>query len=323
MAGSVMGCRPACFGLMQERCGIADFAMNVRGLPEHGRVLIALCMSDILGDYLKTIGRIPLLSVEEELHHGRLIRAWLDQTEPPKAVERRGRRALDRMVNANLRLVVSVVSKYRSRIRGNCIDMMDLIQAGNLGLIRAAEKFDPARGYRFSTYGYWWIRQAVARFIHEYNYLIRIPHSLLSLAVKMSHLQAANGGSLKAEDVARISGEDEKRVAQASLLLFYNNMVSLDQGMAGAEGGELTLKDTIPSADRNAVVDDYDWLERYMAQLSPFEVQVLNLRFSSEKKLSLADVSRLTGKTRHHVQAVEGRALGKLRRNVAPALNPD
>lgn len=280
-------------------------------------------MSDILGDYLKTIGRIPLLSVEEELHHGRLVRAWLDQAEPSKAVERRGRRALDRMVNANLRLVVSVVSKYRNRIRGNCIDTMDLIQAGNLGLIRAVEKFDPTRGYRFSTYGYWWIRQAVARFIHEYNYLIRIPHSLLSLAVKMSHLQVANGGPLKVEDVARIRGEDEKRVAQASLLLFYNNMVSLDQGLSGADGGELTLKDTIPSANKNVVVDDYVWLERYMAQLSPLEIQVLNLRFSSDRKMSLVDISRLTGKTRHHVQAVEGRALGKLRRSVVTALNPD
>jgi RNA polymerase sigma factor (sigma-70 family) len=280
-------------------------------------------MSDILGDYLKAIGRIPLLSVEEELHHGRLIRGWLDEDQPSRAIERRGRRALDRMVNANLRLVVSVVSKYRSRIRGNCIDMMDLIQAGNLGLIRAAEKFDPSRGYRFSTYGYWWIRQAVARFIHEYNYLIRIPHSLLSLAVKMSHLQVANGGALKVEDVVRISGEDEKRVSQANLLLYYNNMVSLDQGMSGVEGGELTLKDTIPAADKNAVIDDYAWLERYVAQLSPFEIQVLNLRFSSDKKLSLVEVSRLTGKTRHYVQVVESRALGKLRRNVVPALNPD
>ena len=149
-------------------------------------------MSDILGDYLKAIGRIPLLTDEEELYHGRIIRAWLDQPDPDRLVIRKGRRALERMVNANLRLVVSVVSKYRRRIRGNCIDMMDLIQAGNLGLIRAVEKFDPARGYRFSTYGYWWIRQSVTRFIHEYNYSIRVPHSLLSLAVKMSHLQAAN-----------------------------------------------------------------------------------------------------------------------------------
>ncbi|QPN71611.1 sigma-70 family RNA polymerase sigma factor [Synechococcus sp. CBW1108] len=120
-------------------------------------------MGDILGDYLKSIGRIPLLTDEEVLQHCRLVRAWLDQAEPTRATARKGRRALERMVNANLRLVVSIVSKYRRRIRGNCIDMMDLIQAGNLGLITAVERFDPARGYRFSTYGYWWIRKAVSR----------------------------------------------------------------------------------------------------------------------------------------------------------------
>jgi RNA polymerase sigma factor (sigma-70 family) len=287
-----------------------------------GRARIAFFMSDILGDYLKTIGRIPLLSDQEELHHGRLIRSWLDQPQPSRSIERQGRRALERMVNANLRLVVSVVSKYRRRIRGNCIDMMDLIQAGNLGLIRAVEKFDPSRGYRFSTYGYWWIRQAVTRFIHEYNYSIRVPHSLLSLAVKMSHLQVANGGPLSIQDAKRLTGEDEKRISQASLLLFYNSMVSLDQCVSGPESGELTLKDTIASPENNVMTDDYVWLERYLAQLSPLEIQVLNLRFSDERRLSLVDVSRLTGKTRHHIQAVEGRALGKLRRCVVPALNP-
>lgn len=279
-------------------------------------------MSDILGDYLKTIGRIPLLSDEEELHHGRFIRTWLDQSQPSKGAERQGRRALERMVNANLRLVVSVVSKYRRRIRGNSIDMMDLIQAGNLGLIRAAEKFDPSRGYRFSTYGYWWIRQAVTRFIHEYNYSIRVPHSLLSLAAKIGQLKAANGGSLTAEDAARLTGEDEKRISQASLLLFYNSMVSLDQCVSGPEGGELTLKDTISCSEGNLIKEDYAWLERYIAQLSPLEIQVLNLRFSDDRRLSLMDISRLTGKTRHHIQAVEGRALNKLRRNVLPALDP-
>lgn len=289
---------------------------------EHGWAYLALCMSDILGDYLKTIGRIPLLSDEEELHHGRLIRCWLDQAEPPRVVERRGRRALERMVNANLRLVVSVVSKYRRRIRGSCIDMMDLIQAGNLGLIRAVEKFDPARGYRFSTYGYWWIRQAVTRFVHETNYSIRVPHSLLSLAAKLGQLQAANGGSLNHQEVARITGQGEKRIAQASLLLYYNSIVSLDQGVGSAELGELTLKDTIAGSDENAIQDDYAWLEGCLAQLSPLEIQVLNLRFSGDKKLSLVDISRLIGKTRHHIQAVEGRALAKLRRSVVPALNP-
>lgn len=296
--------------------------METGELAEHDAARIAFCMSDILGDYLKTIGRVPLLSDEQELHHGRLIRAWLDQPDPPKGVERQGRRALERMVNANLRLVVSVVSKYRRRIRGNCIDMMDLIQAGNLGLIRAVEKFDPARGYRFSTYGYWWIRQAVTRFIHEYSYSIRVPHSLLSLAAKMGHLQSKNGDTLTIQEVARLTGEEQKRIAQASLLLYYNSMVSLDQRVSGPESGELTLKDTIASNGGNEISEDYAWLERYLEQLSPLEIQVLNLRFSDDRRLSLVDISRLTGKTRHHIQAVEGRALSKLRRSVLPALNP-
>lgn len=317
-----MACRPSCGSSPHSQLGIAFFTFRIGQLPEHGRAHIVCLMSDILGDYLKTIGRIPLLTDAEELHHGRLIRAWLDQPDASRLVERRGRRSLERMVNANLRLVVSVVAKYRRRIRCHSMDMMDLIQAGNLGLIRAVEKFDPSRGYRFSTYGYWWIRQAVTRFIHEYNYAIRVPHSLLSLAAKMSQLQLTHGGPLSVEEVARLTGQDQKRVQQASLLLYYNSMVSLDQGVTGSDAGELTLKDTIAGDDGNHVSDDYAWLEGYLAQLSPLEIQILNLRFSEDKRLSLVDISRLTGKTRHHVQAVEGRALEKLRRSVVPALNP-
>lgn len=279
-------------------------------------------MSDILGDYLKAIGRIPLLTDEEQVHYGRVIRNWLDQSEPDQLAERKGRRALERMVNANLRLVVSVVSKYRYLIRGNSIDMMDLIQAGNLGLMRAVEKFEPTRGYRFSTYGYWWIRQAVTRFAHEYNYSIRVPHSLLSLAVKIGQLQVANGSSLSIGDLTRMTGEDEKRVEQASLLLFYNRMASLDQAVSGSQAGGLALKDTIASSESNAVDDDYAWLKGYLAQLSSQENQVLSLRYLGEKKLSLVDISRLTGKTRHNIHLVEGRALKKLRRRVLPALDP-
>jgi RNA polymerase primary sigma factor len=279
-------------------------------------------MGDILGDYLKSIGRIPLLTDEEVLQQCRLVRAWLDQAEPTRATARKGRRALERMVNANLRLVVSIVSKYRRRIRGNCIDMMDLIQAGNLGLITAVERFDPARGYRFSTYGYWWIRQAVTRYIHENDYTIRVPHSLSSLKAKLGRLQAENGGTLSSQEASLLTGEDPKRVAQASLLSFYNNMVSLDQNVSGSESAEFTIKDTIASPNVNDIQDDYRWMEPYLVQLSPFERQVLDLRFSKDQSHSLVDISRLTGKTRHHIQAVEGRALSKLRLQLRPVLEP-
>ena len=93
-------------------------------------------MTDILGDYLRTISRVPLLTDEEELHLGRLVRTWLDEPEASVAVQRKGKRALQRFVTANLRLVVSVVTKYRRRVRHLPIEPIDLIQAGNIGLIR-------------------------------------------------------------------------------------------------------------------------------------------------------------------------------------------
>ena len=112
-------------------------------------------MSDSFGDYLKSIGRIPVLTPAEEVHLGTLVRSWQDHSEPSVALVRRGRRALERMVSANLRLVVAVVMRQNRRIQHLNHDPLDLIQAGNLGLIRAVEKFDPSRGYKFSTYGYW------------------------------------------------------------------------------------------------------------------------------------------------------------------------
>ena len=132
-------------------------------------------MSDILGDYLRSISRYPLLTQEEELHLGRLVRLWQEEDQPCPAVKRRGERALRRMVVANLRLVVSVVTKYRRGARTFSVEPVDLIQAGNLGLIRAVEKFDQSRGYRFSTYAYWWIRQGITRAIAEKSRTIRLP----------------------------------------------------------------------------------------------------------------------------------------------------
>jgi DNA-directed RNA polymerase sigma subunit (sigma70/sigma32) len=122
-------------------------------------------MSDVLGDYLNSISRIPLLTSDEELHLGRMVRRWQDDAKPAPSVIRTAKKALDRIVSANLRLVVSYVKRYRRRIAHLNIELIDLIQAGNIGLIRAAEKFDPSRGYRFSTYAYWWIRHSVSRHV--------------------------------------------------------------------------------------------------------------------------------------------------------------
>ncbi|NDG22512.1 MAG: sigma-70 family RNA polymerase sigma factor [Synechococcaceae bacterium WBB_10_009] len=146
-------------------------------------------MSDAFGDYLRSIGRIPLLTAEEEVHLGMIVKNWMEAEQPSAGLERRGRRALERMVTANLRLVVTVALRYVRRLKHLSHDPMDLVQAGNIGLLRAAEKFDPTRGYKFSTYGYWWIRQSINRYLQEHNGSIRLPVNLVSLAMRAEMLK--------------------------------------------------------------------------------------------------------------------------------------
>ena len=279
-------------------------------------------MTDILGDYLRTISRVPLLTDEEELHLGRLVRTWLDDPEATVAVQRKGKRALQRFVTANLRLVVSVVTKYRRRVRHLPIEHIDLIQAGNIGLIRAAEKFDPARGYRFSTYAYWWIRQAVSRHIQEHSSMIRVPYPLANLAMKVDVLMQKNRRQISAKEAASILDEPSHRVEQAMNLRQFNSTVSLDQVLSNSEGGEMTLLDTITDGHTPELNDDYHWFYNQLGTLSPVEFEVLNLRYATERRSSLMQLAQNMGKSKHQIQAIERRALAKLRSSLTPVLNP-
>ena len=280
-----------------------------------------ISMADCLSDYLKVIGGIPLLREEEELELGRMIREWRDFDNIASVKQRRGRRAFVRMVNGNLRLVVSVVKQYRFRIKGHSIDIMDLVQAGNFGLMRAVEKFDPTRGYRFSTYGYWWIKQSAIRFIQDNDCAIRVPHSLVALKSKVDRLKDMEG---RCKDVDRLEAEgalQARKVERARLLSFYNKMISLDQCIGGIDAAEL-LKDLIPGCCENQVKDDYLWIKQYMRLLSPEEKKVISYRFYVEKRMAFIDIAKSMGKTNYHIQSVERRALKKLRRAIEPALHP-
>ena len=279
-------------------------------------------MTDILGDYLRTISRVPLLTDEEELHLGRLVRTWLDDPEATVAVQRKGKRALQRFVTANLRLVVSVVTKYRRRVRHLPIEPIDLIQAGNIGLIRAAEKFDPARGDRFSTYAYGGIRQAVSRHIQEHSSMIRVPYPLANLAMKVDVLMQKNRRQISAKEAASILDEPSHRVEQAMNLRQFNSTVSLDQVLSNSEGGEMTLLDTITDGHTPELNDDYHWFYNQLGTLSPVEFEVLNLRYATERRSSLMQLAQNMGKSKHQIQAIERRALAKLRSSLTPVLNP-
>ena len=278
-------------------------------------------MSDAFGDYLRSIGRIPLLTPQEEVHLGMIVKDWMETEQPSLGLERRGRRALQRIVTANLRLVVTVALRYIRRLKHLSHEPMDLVQAGNLGLLRAAEKYDPTRGYKFSTYGYWWIRQSINRYLQEHNGSIRLPVNLVSLAMRAESLQ--NGGSqpLSADQLADELGESPERVLYALAVQHRSNTVSLDQQLSGGDG-EMTLLDTVTDSRLPEIEDDYLWMRTQLELLSTPERTVIQLRYGEGKPRSFAEVARLIGRTKDQVQRLERHALTKLRRGLTPVLYP-
>ena len=278
-------------------------------------------MSDAFGDYLRNIGKIPLLTPQEEVHLGTIVKDWMESENPSASLERRGRRALQRIVTANLRLVVTVALRYMRRLKHLAQDPMDLVQAGNIGLLRAAEKYDPSRGYKFSTYGYWWIRQSINRYLQEHNGSIRIPVNLVSLANRVASLQAQGQGLHSLEDIAEELGETPARVMYAMAIQHRSNTVSLDQQLTSSDGS-MTLLDTVTDSRTPEISDDYQWIHGQLQSLSNPEFNVIQLRYGEDQQRSLAEVARLIGRSKDQVQRLERNALTKLRRNLTPMLFP-
>ena len=278
-------------------------------------------MSDAFGDYLRSIGRIPLLTAQEEVHLGLIVKEWMETTEPSQALQRRGQRALKRVVTANLRLVVTVALRYLRRLKHLCHDPMDLVQAGNLGLLRAAEKYDPTRGYKFSTYGYWWIRQAINRHLQEHNGAIRMPANLVRLANRAEALQNRGHGHLNGDQLGSLLGESGERVLYALTVQHRSSTISLDQQLAGSDG-DMTLIDTVSDQRMPSIDDDYSWMHSQLELLSTPERLVIALRYDEDIKRSFAEVARLTGRSKDQVQRLERHALTKLKRQLTPMLFP-
>ena len=278
-------------------------------------------MSDAFGDYLRTIGRIPMLTPAEELHLGVVVQEWLTHPHPDEVLERRGRRAMKRMVTANLRLVVSACRPHQQRVQHQGLDPVDLVQAGNLGLIRAVERFDPTRGYRFSTYAYWWIRQAVVRHIQDHGSAIRIPPQVMDLARKVENLRSGARGAMPLASIAAELGESEQRLSFVLRTVQNSRALSLDQplGEGDADG---SLLDRVGDGREAHEPRSYDWLHLEVAKLSSLERQILDLRYASEPGLTLKMASEQIGIPRDRLKRIERRALDKLRQRVAPMLHP-
>ena len=137
-----------------------------------------------LSAYLEAAARYPLLTKNQEILLGRRVQAWMKDPDPSDAVKKSGERAYHKLINCNLRLVVSVAKRYRTQLR--CNEMLDLISEGNLGLAQGVKKFDPERGYALSTYVYWWIRQGITRFLAKHDRMIHIPNNGVDALAKIS-----------------------------------------------------------------------------------------------------------------------------------------
>lgn len=215
-----------------------------------------------LKSYLLSLNDCPLLTAEQELALGRRVAKWVelrnkpDPTPEERRLIRSGQRAREHFIRANLRLVVAVAKKYAKHRQ--TLDMLDLIQEGNIGLATAVEKFDPARGYKFSTYAFWWIRQAVTKAIQQRDRAIRLPvkthDALIRAEPTRRRLAQALGRMPTLEELAAEMGiEDPAELRYAASM--GQRPSSLDERLSGSDGDMGCRLDSIPAPDPNANVD--------------------------------------------------------------------
>jgi RNA polymerase primary sigma factor len=289
--------------------------------------------SDLVRIYLREIGKVPLLTAQDEVELAKAIEAGLFAQEMlhgvsipavgdgPTAGELdiivdEGVRARQRLIEANLRLVVSIAKRYI----GRGMVFLDLIQEGNLGLIRAVEKFDYTKGYKFSTYATWWIRQAITRAIADQARTIRIPVHMVETINKMARVQRQLHQDLGREptpaEVAVEMGMPADRVAEIQRIA--QEPVSL-QAPIGEEDSDLgdfiEDADAVVPIEAAAFVMLQDQLEQVLDTLSPREQRVIQLRFGllDGHPRTLEEVGRDFGVTRERIRQIESKTLIKLR----------
>ncbi|MGB3765924.1 MAG: RpoD/SigA family RNA polymerase sigma factor [Phormidesmis sp.] len=310
---------------------------------QHQSIRASASDRDAVKSYLQEIGRIPLLTAAEEITLGHQVQAMVMLLEKKsalttklegspsdsqwasaanltpaalKAALEQGDKAKRRMIEANLRLVVSVAKKYQRRN----LDFLDLIQEGSIGLERGVEKFDPSRGFKFSTYAYWWIRQAITRAIAQQSRTIRLPIHVTEKLNKIKRVQRELSQSLgrtptvtEIAEQLEISLQDVKQCLQAS-----HHPLSLDMKVGDDQTTELQelLEDpeALPeeAVTQNQLQAD---LLHLLESLPPVQQQVLNLRYglNGGEALSLSSVGEQLGLSRERVRQLQQSALKRLR----------
>ena len=282
--------------------------------------------ADSIGWYLSNIGRVPLLTPAEEIELAHHVQAMKRLQELPAAELtarqkhqiRMGTRARDRMMAANLRLVVSVAKKYQNQ----GLELLDLVQEGAIGLERAVDKFDPAMGYKFSTYAYWWIRQGMTRAIDNSARTIRLPIHVSEKLSKMRRitreLSHRFGRQQNRLELAHAMGMQPQELEE--LISQSAPCASLDAHARG-DDDRSTLGELIADPNSNESMDSMDrslqkeHLGTWLSQLNERERRIIELRFglAGQEPLTLAEIGRQINVSRERVRQLESKAILKLR----------
>jgi RNA polymerase primary sigma factor len=326
--------------LAELAAGDATQAVPGRDAPDGGEAAAApetdlddqtSVMGDSVHTYLKSIGRRRLLTAEEEVNLAKRIEAGLyaeHKLDTEKRLSRQlradleavaedGRRAKAHMLEANLRLVVSVAKKYSDR----GLSLLDVVQEGNLGLIRAVEKFDYTKGYKFSTYAMWWIRQAIQRGFADSARTIRLPVHVLEMLSKLSRVERDMHQRLGREPTPEeLAIELDRTPDQIEELLRTSRQpISLDSTIG--EDGETSIGDLIEDVDApeaGELVDRQlmaDQLRHALDALTPREATIMSMRFGlyDGNPHTLDEIGKALGLTRERIRQLEKQSLSKLR----------
>ena len=289
-------------------------------IPSTAETKISLISDDSVQTYLKNIGKVPLLTAEEEEN---IAKDMLSDNKKIRNI------AIEKLTNANLRLVVSIAKRYI----GRGLSFLDLIQEGNIGLMRAAEKYDYTKGYKFSTYATWWIQQSISRAIIDQARLIRLPVHMIELLTKIKKatielINEKNAPPTK-EEIAYKLNISTTRLNQ--VLEMAQGTISIETPATGEDDtlklADFIVDETEETPDNKASVTSlFTDISRILKRLTAKERDVLSMRYglyNNGEKKTLEEIAQLYGVSRERVRQIENRAMAKLKKYCHKEKSPE